>query len=190
LYICGLKMNVRMKPLKEYTIQFVGLKLGKHHFDYQIDNKFFEHFEYDEFNNVDVKVDLFFEKKTTLLELHFKTSGLVNVNCDTTNEPYDQKIKGSFDLVVKFGEEYNDENEDILIVPHGEYEINVAQYIYELIVLSMPTKRVHPGIADGTLKSDILKKLEELSPKGPEEKDKTEETDPRWNTLKKLLTDK
>jgi len=179
-----------MKPLKEYNIQFVGLKLGKHHFDYQIDKKFFDYFEYDEFNNVNVKVDLAFEKKTTLLELHFQISGKVNVNCDTTNEPYDQKLKGTFDLVVKFGDEYNDENEDILIIPHGEYEINVAQYIYELIILSMPAKRIHPGIADGTLQSDILKKLEELSPKGLEEKEKTEDIDPRWNTLKKLLTDK
>ncbi|MEZ4793649.1 MAG: DUF177 domain-containing protein [Gelidibacter sp.] len=179
-----------MKPFKEYAIQFVGLKTGKHHFEYQIDNKFFEQFEYDEFNEVNVTVDLGFEKKTTFLELQFKVSGFVNVNCDTTNEPYDQKVKGFFDLVVKFGEEYNDENEAILIIPHSEYEINVAQYIYELIILSMPTKRVHPGIADGTLQSDILKKLEELSPKGLEEKEKTEETDPRWNTLKKLLTDK
>lgn len=183
-------MNVKMKPFKEYAIQFVGLKLGKHHFNYQIDKKFFEQFEYDEFNDVDIKVDLLFEKKTTLLELNFKVKGFVNVNCDTSNEPYDQKVKGTFDLVVKFGEEYNDENEDILIIPHGEYEVNVAQYIYELIILSMPTKRVHPGIADGTLHSDILKKLEELSPKGLEEKEKTEEIDPRWNTLKKLLTDK
>ncbi|MGJ8591529.1 MAG: YceD family protein [Aquaticitalea sp.] len=179
-----------MKPFKDYTIQFVGLKVGKHHFDYQIDNKFFEYFEYEEYNDVNIDVDLLFEKKTTFLELNFKAKGVVNVNCDTTNEPYDQKIKGEFDLVVKFGEEYNDENEDILIIPHGEYEINVAQYIYELIILSMPTKRVHPGIADGTLQSDILKKLEELSPKGLEEKEKTEDIDPRWNTLKKLLTDK
>ena len=190
MYICGLKMNVTMKPLKDYTIQFVGLKLGKHHFDYQIGIEFFEHFEYDEFNAVNINVDLLFDKKSTFLELNFKVKGVVNVNCDTTNEPYDQAVKGEFDLVVKFGEQYNDENEDILIIPHGEYEINVAQYIYELVILSMPTKCVHPGIADGTLQSDILKKLEELSPKGLEEKEKTEDIDPRWNTLKKLLTDK
>jgi uncharacterized metal-binding protein YceD (DUF177 family) len=179
-----------MKSLKEYIIQFVGLKLGKHHFDYQIDKKFFEHFEYDEFNDVNVKVDLFFEKKTTLLELQFKVTGTANVNCDTSNEPYDQEIEGEFNLVVKFGDEYNDENEAILIVPHGEYEINVAHYIYELIILSMPVKRIHPGIEDGTLQSEILERLEELSPKGSEEKEQTEEIDPRWNTLKKLLTDK
>ncbi len=190
MYICGLKMNVTMKALKDYTIQFVGLKTGKHHFDYKIDNEFFEHFEYDEFNSVKINVDLLFDKKSTFLELNFKAKGVVNVNCDTTNEPYDQDIEGEFDLVVKFGDVFNDEIEDILIITHGEYEINVAQYIYELIILSMPTKRVHPGIADGTLQSDILDKLEELSPKGLEEKEKSEETDPRWNTLKKLLTDK
>ncbi|WP_298901527.1 DUF177 domain-containing protein [uncultured Psychroserpens sp.] len=180
-----------MKPLKEFTIPFIGLKVGKHHFDYQIDKKFFEHFEYDDFNDVNVKAELLFEKKTTLLELHFEISGIVNVNCDLTNEPYDQSVEGTFKLVVKFGDDYNDEFEDILIVPHGEYEINVAQYIYELIILSMPAKRIHPGVEDGTLDSEILKKLEELSPKGLEEKEETsEDIDPRWNTLKKLLTDK
>ncbi|MCB0381879.1 MAG: DUF177 domain-containing protein [Psychroserpens sp.] len=180
-----------MKPLKDYTIPYVGLKIGKHHFDYQIDKKFFEHFEYDDFNDVDVKTELIFEKKTTLLELHFRVSGFVNVNCDLTNEPYNQDINGEFVLVVKFGDEYNDDFEDIVILPHGEYEINVAQYIYELIILSTPAKRIHPGVEDGTLDSDILKKLEELSPKDLEEKEEnTEEIDPRWNTLKKLLTDK
>jgi len=184
-------MNASMKPFKEFTIPFVGLKLGKHHFDYQIDKSFFEHFEYEDFNDVKIATDLVFEKKTTLLELHFKVSGTVNLNCDLSNEPYDQKIKGTFDLVVKFGDKFNYELEDILIIPHGEYEVNVAQYIYELIILSVPAKRLHPGIKDGTLQSDILKRLEELSPKDIEEKEKTsEKVDPRWNTLKKLLTDK
>ncbi len=179
-----------MKPLKEFTIPFVGLKIGKHHFEYKIEKTFFEYFEYEEFNDVNVNVDLVLDKKTTLLELDFKISGFVNVNCDLTNEPFDQPIKNEFDLVVKFGDEYNDEFVDILIVPHGTYEINIQQYIYELIVLSVPLKRIHPGVKDGTLDSDILKKLEELSPKLKEEKETEEETDPRWNTLKKLLTDK
>ena len=57
-------------------------------------------------------------------------------------------------------------------------------------MLTVPIKRIHPGVEDGTLESDILKKLEELSPKLKEVKEKEEEIDPRWNTLKKLLTDK
>lgn len=179
-----------MRELKAYTIQFVGLKVGKHHFDYEIDNTFFKDFEYKEFNDANLKVNLLFEKKTTLLELAFEVSGSVNVNCDITNEPYDQRIEDTFKLVVKFGESYNDDNEEILIIPHGEYQINVAQYIYELIVLAVPIKKVHPGIEDGSLDSDILKKLKELSPKEKTEDKNTEETDPRWDTLKKLLTDK
>ncbi|MBC3845808.1 DUF177 domain-containing protein [Winogradskyella echinorum] len=179
-----------MKALKEYIIPFVGLKVGEHHFDYQIDNTFFQNFDYDEFNAVDVKIDLKFEKKTTLLELYFSASGSVNVNCDMTNESYNQPINDEFKLVVKFGNEYNDDNEEILIVPHGEYEINVAQYIYELIVLAVPAKRIHPGIEDGTLQSDILSKLEELSPSEDNKIKSSEDIDPRWNNLKKLLTDK
>ena len=178
-----------MKQLKEYTIKFVGLKEGKHCFEYQIEKKFFEDFEYDEYKDANVLAKVILNKKTTLLELNFNISGTVNVNCDLTNEPFDQKIINQFDLVVKFGEEFNDENDEILIIPHAEYEINIAQYLYELIVLSVPSKRVHPGVADGSLKSDILKRLEDLSPKDIEENDK-EETDPRWNILKKLLTDK
>ncbi len=179
-----------MKALKEFTIQFVGLKVGKHHFDYQIDKKFFEYFNFEDFNDSNIKAEVVLDKKPTLLEFEFKISGTINVNCDLSNEPYDQKIKGSLQLVVKFGQEFNDENEDILIIPHGEYEINIAQYIYELIVLSVPSKLIHPGIKDGTLKSDILDKLEELSPKDLDEKESSEEIDPRWNKLKKLLTDK
>jgi len=181
---------VIMKPLKEFTIPFVGLKVGKHHFEYKIEQAFFEHFEYEDYNSVNVKVDVVLEKKTTMLELHYKLSGFVNINCDITNEPYNQTLENEFDLVVKFGDEYNDENIDILIIPHGTYEINIQQYIYELIVLSVPIKRIHPGVEDGTLDSEILKKLEQLSPKQEKSEEDKQDIDPRWNTLKKLLTDK
>ncbi len=180
-----------MKPLKEFTIPFIGLKIGTHHYDYKIEKAFFEYFEYEDFNDVNVNVDVNLLKNTTLLELNFKISGTVNINCDITNEPFNQNIENEFDLVVNFGEEYNDENIDILVLPHGAYEINIQQYIYELIVLSVPIKRIHPGVEDGTLSSDILEKLEELSPKlDDEQKEDNKEIDPRWNTLKKLLTDK
>ena len=178
-----------MRTLAEYTIPFVGLKLGKHRFEYDLDNAFFEHFGYDEFNDANVKVDLLFDKKTTMMELHFTVSGTVNVNCDLTNEPYDQPIEGTLLLVVKFGDEFNNDNEDLLIIPHGEYEVNVQQYIYELVVLSVPLKKVHPGVKDGTLKSDVLEKLDEFSLKENKE-NKGEDTDPRWDKLKNLLNDK
>jgi uncharacterized metal-binding protein YceD (DUF177 family) len=183
-----------MKPLKEYIIPFVGLKIGNHHFDYQINDKFFSFFEYDEFAQVNVQVDLDFDKKSTFFELNFNVSGSVEVCCDITNEPYRQELKDTFKLVVNFGDELNDEDDEILILPHGDYEIDISHYIYEFIILSVPIKRVHPGVEDGTLKSEILDKLEELSPKGESTKGlnevKDKETDPIWDKLKNLLTDK
>ena len=182
-----------MMELKEFTIPFVGLKLGEHRFEFNIGKQFFEHFEYDEFNDTDIKLDVLLDKKSTLLELEFSFKGSVNVNCDVTNERYDQELNGTYHFVVKFGEEFNDENEDLLILAHGSSEVNIQQQVYESIVLAMPTRRVHPGVIDGTLKSDILTKLEELSikeEKNTRSSEGDDSTDPRWDSLKKLLTDK
>nr|WP_294939582.1 DUF177 domain-containing protein [uncultured Flavobacterium sp.] len=173
---------------KDFLIPFVGLKLGKHQFEYQIDKKFFEDFGYDEFNDVAIKVDVILDKKSTMLELAFKHKGTVNVPCDLTSEDFDLPIKGKLNLIVKFGDTYNDENDELLVLPHGEFQVNVAQYIYEMIVLSVPTKRIHPGVKDGTLASEAIQKLDELAPK--EEHKEEENIDPRWDKLKQLLTDK
>jgi uncharacterized metal-binding protein YceD (DUF177 family) len=178
-----------MKKLNEYLIPFVGLKLGKHQFEYQINKTFFDHFEYDDFEAATIQVGVVLEKKSLMLELHFKHKGTVHVPCDVTGEMFDLPIEGAVKLVVQFGEEYNDENEEILILPHGEYQLDVSQYIYEMIVLSVPLKRVHPGIEDGTLKSAALDKLNELRVTEVEEEEE-KEIDPRWDKLKQLLTDK
>jgi len=179
-----------MKVNKDFLIPFVGLKQGKHQFEFDIDKKFFDGFDFDEYNNVNIKVDLVLEKKSTMLELSFKHKGTVNVPCDLSNEDFDLPVKGKLTLIVKFGDEYNDDNDELLVLPHGEYQVNVAQYIYEMIVLSVPTKRVHPGIKDGTFTAEILNKLEELAPKKEFKiKEEKEITDPRWDGLKKLLTD-
>ena len=180
-----------MSKTKEFLIPFVGLKLGKHHFEYQISNKFFENFDYDEFQNSDIKVNLVLEKASNLLELNFKHKGTVNVPCDLTGEDFDLPIKGKMKLIVRFGDEFNNDNEELLILPHGEFELDVAQYIYEMIALSVPLKRVHPGVKDGSLQTEALAKLNELKVKEVKEESKQEEdTDPRWDKLKKLLTDK
>lgn len=176
-----------MRELKDYNIQFVGLKEGKHQFNYSIDNKFFEAFNYDEFISSSIKVSLHFIKKSTLFELNFISEGFVEIPCDVSNELYHQEIDSEMPLVVKFGPEFNDDNEEILILPHEDYEFNAAQFIYEMIVLAVPNKRVHPKILDGTMKSEALNKLKELEIK----KEKTvANTDPRWDKLKNLITEK
>lgn len=180
-----------MKNLKDYLIPFAGLKIGKHQFEYQVNKTFFELFDFHEYNDAAIKVEVVLEKKSTMLELHFKHKGTINVPCDVTNEDFDLPVKGKLNLIVKFGETFDNENEELLILPHGEFQVDVSQYIYELIVLSVPFRRVHPGVKEGTLKTEAIDKLEELSPKEQKEnKEEQEDIDPRWAALKKLLTDK
>lgn len=173
---------------KEYSIPFSGLKQGKHGFKYRVDNAFIQSFGFQEFNEVSVDLLVLLDKQSTMLEFEFQATGTVNVDCDLSREPYDQPIKTSLNLVVKFGDEYNDEDDEILIVPHGEHQVNIAQYVYEMLVLAVPAKRIHPGVLDGSLRSELLEKLEELKPGEP--KNKEEGTDPRWDALKNFLTDK
>jgi uncharacterized metal-binding protein YceD (DUF177 family) len=175
--------------MKEFIIPFVGLKEGKHHFEFNIKKAFFDFFKYDEFNDVHITTSLLLNKTSTMMELEFVSQGTINVNCDLTNEPFDQDVYSDLKLIVRFGEEFNDENEEILILPHGEYEVDVKQYIYEMIVLSKPFKLSHPGIEDGTLDIEILSSIEKYSLKENTE-ESTEDVDPRWNKLKNLLTDK
>lgn len=174
---------------KDFLIQFSGLKVGKHQFDYQINRDFFRLFDYDEFENVNIQVRIILNKKTTMLELAFQHKGTVTVPCDLTNEVFDLPVKGKMDVLVKFGDTYNDENEELLILPHGEFQFSIAQYIYEMIVLSVPQKRIHPGVENGTLKSPALEYLEHQHDE-PEQQEENNETDPRWDILKQLLTDK
>lgn len=180
-----------MKVTNEYLIPFIGLKVGKHPFEFQIINKFFESYDYHEFENCDIKANLVLEKKATMLELSFKHNGTVYVPCDLTNEMFDLKVKSKLKLIVQFGDEFNNDNEELLILSHGEHQIDVSQYIYEMIVLSIPLKRIHPGIKDGSLKTEVLDKLNILNKKEQKEVIKKEDDiDPRWDKLKQLLTDK
>lgn len=194
-----------MRKEKEFDIAFSGLKIGTHEFEFQIANDFFDLFEYDEFNSVNVDVKATLIKKETLMELYLSESGTVNIPCDVTGENFDLPIENKWQIIIKFGEEYNDDNEELLIIPYSEYQVNIAQYIYEMIVLSVPVKRVHPSIAaDYEVDDfdeddfDFLKEYneddfadeDEDDPTDDSNKNMNKEIDPRWDELKKLLTDK
>ena len=170
-----------MNSDSKYKIEFAGLKIGSHQFNFDADKKFFDRFDFSDFNDALFNIDIGLIKKSTLLELSFVLKGSVNVNCDLTNEPFDLQIEHEAPLVVKFGQDFSDEDDEILVLPHGEHKLYVDQYIFELIVLSLPPKRIHPGVEDGSLKSEILDILEDLKPK-----ENSNLADPRWEQLKNL----
>jgi len=168
---------LKMKDLREFVIPFVGLKDGKHEFDYRIDNTFFELFNYDEFHSANLEVKLDFVKKPTFFELGFHVKGTVNVDCDRSGDAFDMPIEGSYPLIVKFGEEFEEVDEELLVIPHSAYQLDVSQYIYEFCLLSVPLKRVNAESKE--LDDDKEDELEEK--KG---------MDPRWNKLNELITGK
>lgn len=173
-----------MKRPSEFVIPFVGLKEGRHDFTSQIDNTFFASFCYSEFHRAHFDVHVQLNKKTTLLAFSFEAKGYVTIPCDISTELFDLPLDLSDELLVKFGSISDSRDDHILYLPVGSYQIDLSQQIYEMIVLAIPQKNIHPGIADGTLQSDIVEKLEALAPK---RENTNQGEDPRWNKLKGLL---
>ena len=172
-----------MKSPSPLIVKFSGLKEGMHNFNFDIGKKFFESFEYDDFIDVDISAKLKLEKKVNMLNLDFFFSGTVKVPCDLTMEPFDIDIKTDYSLIVKFAENKDSTDDKIIFLSTGASNIDVSTIIFETIVLEVPQKRVHPGIKDGSLKSEILDKLEDLKPKELF----LNKRDPRWDKLKELL---
>ena len=172
-----------MDFLKQYLINISSLKEGLHAFDFVVDNELFKYFGYDEFNSCKIKVNLKLNKKSTLIELGFLSKGIINLNCFVSNEEFDYPHNSNMNLVVKFGERFNDDNDELLILPKGTYQIDISQQIYEMIVLSLPLKIIHPGIEDGTLEFESLNMFNKNN--SNTQKD-ISIIDKRWDKLKDL----
>lgn len=169
-----------MDKLRNYDISFSGLKIGKHEFRFEIDKEFFQLFDTEqEFTNPKIHVEVFLNKHTTFLEFEVKVDGKVELVCDITNDSFYHDIENQIGILVKFGEEYDDSEEDVVTILTNDHAFNVAHLIYENVALSIPMKKVSPNISD-----EDLAILEKFSPKEIEEKE--EEVDPRWEALKKL----
>ena len=171
-----------MSKVEGFSVKFIGLKEGTHNFQFPLSKSFFETFKYSEFNSADINVDLVLVKKSTIIELSLKGTGSVNINCTLTNEPFDYQINSKLNLLVKFGDSYDDENDELLVLPHGSHSIDLDQYFYEMIVLSMPIRNVHPDVENGTIDSEILNRLKEFDIN----KEKNSNFDARWDKLKEL----
>jgi uncharacterized protein len=170
---------------KEYIIQFAGLPVGKHEYEFEVTDKFFDNLEYSEIKRGNIKVDLTLLKQSSMMSLEFKVSGTVKVNCDLCTVEFDLPITGDYKLIVKVGGNVTeDEDDDILTVAANEHELDLRQYIYEYIVLSLPIKRVHPLDKNGNSTCD-QEMLEKIS-KYLIDEEKDEESDPRWDGLKNI----
>jgi uncharacterized protein len=172
-----------MSILSFYNIAFKGLSQGKHIFDFEVDDKFFALFEDALVEKGQVNVRLTIEKQSSLMIFWFDIQGTVTVQCDRCLEMYNQEIKSQDRIFVKFGEKSFVDGDDVIWVSVNDYQLNVAQLIYEFIGLAIPIQKIHPDDEEGnsTCDPEMIEKLSKYVIR--EEKLKTTV----WNDLKKLL---
>lgn len=179
-----------MKHLKEFQIPYIGLKIGVHQLEYQIDHQFFKHFDDSPVSDCKVRVKLEFEKKETLFILKFFIDGTVNVACDRCLEPFDKEIFGDYECLVKYSEELakgSNDDDEIIYISREEPFIDVSHLIYDYINLCLPMQLIgckEPG-KDPKCNQEVLSRLIIKN-----EDKEAGITDPRWEQLGKLKFDK
>jgi uncharacterized protein len=172
-----------LKSLRDYSIPFTGLKLGKHQFEYIINNAFFDEFEYSLVKKANLICRVELERQETMLILNFHIDGTIDANCDKCLAQYPQQVDIREQQVAKFSEEPIDENEDIITLTKNDHEINVAGLIYEYINVAMPFITV--CIDEGKTPYCDKEMLDNLS-KLTAHAEQNEQIDPRWDALKKF----
>jgi uncharacterized metal-binding protein YceD (DUF177 family) len=168
-----------MKMGNEYILPIAGLSIGYHDFEFEIDDKFFDNFEFSEVKKGDVKVNLNVEKHERESILTFNFSGSVFIPCDRCNDEFEQPIENEVVIYLKYGHEYEEESDDVIVIPEEE-EFDVSSLIYEYIILSLPIHRVHEDVSE--CNQEVINYLENAANQVSENDD----IDPRWKCLEEL----
>ncbi|ERI88788.1 hypothetical protein HMPREF1981_00305 [Bacteroides pyogenes F0041] len=183
-----------------YKIDLRGMQADSMKYEFVLDNLYFAHIDGPEVQKGKVNVVLTVKRTARAFELHFQTEGVVSVSCDRCLDDMDISIASSDKLLVKFGQEYAEEGDNLIVIPESEGGINVAWFMYEFIALALPMKHVHaPGKCNKAVTSKLSKHLKtDGDDHGSDDETfdveddiAIEETgdsiDPRWNELKKIL---
>lgn len=179
-----------MKVLKAFTVNFASLADGEHIFEYQVGDQFLQHFEGTLVEEGNLQVTLTLSKFLNSLELGFELKGTVLTVCDRCGEEFQLPLHGEERIVVKLVQEIpTDAHEhSVIYLKEGSNSINVAEMIYELVILSLPIRRVHPDDADGNPTCDpaILQYLENRSTNTNNDDSDDEPSGSVWDALKNL----
>ena len=123
-------------------IQFSGLSLGHHTFEFLVDDTFFNTFDYDEISNCNIKINVDLEKTERFLKLDFQFNGNCFVPCDRCLDPIEIPVNHNETLIVTFGNE-NDFDSEVWTISPKEHEVILDNFIYETLVLLRPQSVMH-----------------------------------------------
>jgi uncharacterized protein len=172
-----------LKSLRDYSIPFTGLKLGKHQFEFIITDAFFDEFEYSLVKKANLKCRVELERQETMIILNFQINGTIDANCDRCLAQYPQQVDIHEQQVAKFSEEAIGDDEEIMILTKSDHEINIARLIYEYINVALPFITVCNDEGNTPYcDKEMLESLNKLTANT----EQNEKTDPRWDALKKF----
>ena len=149
-----------MDVAQQYSIAFKGLKNGRHDFGFEVGKPLFEAFQSTEIKDGRCEVRVELERSESQLVLDVTITGYVVVECDRCLEDCRMPIDFEGRLLVRFSDEVREYDGEILWLLPGEDHVDLAQYIYESIVLSLPYQRVHP---DGECNPEMLERFRIVS---------------------------
>ena len=182
-----------------YNIDLKELAPGVHDFEFLLDNKFFADIDGTEVQKGKIKASVSVKSGAMMFELSSHLEGVAIVPCDRCLDDMEVPVDTHNRLVVKFGKEYSEEGDDIVIVPEEEGEINIAWFLYEFVALAIPMKHVHaPGKCNKTMAAKLRQHSsrrvdeeddldDEMSESDTQFEDDKNYTDPRWDALKGLI---
>jgi uncharacterized metal-binding protein YceD (DUF177 family) len=158
-----------MAGRRAIEIAFVGLKPGIHEFSYEVDDKFFAELEQKEFTGCQATVKLQLDKKSGFMLLKFEVGGRADVSCDRCGNDLTKDLWDEFNMVVKLVEnpdEMNaqEEDPDVYYISRTESHLQLNDWIYEFVLLSIPQQKSCPDEEMGgpQCNKEVLAKLKQM----------------------------
>ncbi len=169
---------------QNYTVNIIGLSQKAHRFDFELGDEFFGQYGQTLLESGLFKVGVILDKRETLIEASFHIQGNAHLTCDRCLEPFDYPMDLDRMILFKYGQEEKELSDEIVLITHEQVSLDLGQYIYELIVVAIPMKRLHPKYINDNLEESEI----QLVYSSPIEANNKEEDaiDPRWEKLKKL----
>lgn len=127
-----------------YKVPLASLSDGHHEQDFTIDTEFFKNMENPDVMSADIKVHMDLEKKHDTYDCTFHCVGQLQIPCDRCLDPLDHEVDAEYHVVVKYGEDYDDGADNLLVIPYSSAYLNVAYMLNDTIVLTIPLRHVHP----------------------------------------------
>lgn len=193
-----------MGKFTAYKLPLKSLAKGSHEFDYVLGKQFFADMESADIRDADVNVRLTVTYNGDIYDLNFVFSGEVTVLCDRCLDDLHLPIDTTYHIVVRYGDDFNDDSDDLLEIPESDNYLNVAYMMYDTVALAIPIKHVHPLGKCNRAMSAILRKhrvqatgedadlenalVDEMDQMDADDVD-TQATDPRWDALKGLASE-